>query len=97
MLSFFKRKKRRGKGVRGGNVSISAPLQVSRSPELRRKKATNGLEGHNQGQGHSTSDRQSRIVYLERQVLVQQQEISSLKGVIQNLRSSLQVSEKLII
>ena len=112
MFSFFKRKKRRSGGVGGSssvggggggngkrNVTISAPLQVSRSPESHRKRLAGVQVSPRKPLTPSTpqndallnvktteTDRKSRLVYLERQVIVQQQEITSLKSVIRELR-----------
>ena len=112
MFSFFKRKKRRSGGVGGSssvggggggngkrNVTISAPLQVSRSPESHRKRLAGVQVPPRKPLTPSTpqndallnvktteTDRKSRLVYLERQVIVQQQEITSLKSVIRELR-----------
>ena len=76
MFRFFKRKKRSRR-----NVTISAPLQVSRERKEEGQRGGGGLLHVS-----SPPDRQSKVLYLEKQVMAQQQEITSLKGVIKNLR-----------
>ena len=59
----------------------SAPLQVSRERKEEGQRGGGGLLHVS-----SSPDRQSKVLYLEKQVMAQQQEITSLKGVIKNLR-----------
>ena len=102
-FTFFKRKKRK----RRRNVTISAPLQVSRSPESPTKKQPSAIPTsskstvaradagllHVKDSKSGSLDRKNRIDYLERQVMIHQQEIGNLRHVIQDLRSSLQLSD----